>query len=130
MEVIQEQIAVCDFMVADVTTKNANVLYEVGLAHAIGRKVLIICQADPRSAGQHMLFDINGKPHVFYSLLQIEEFDQKFERCIKDIIRGMQASGETGSRDPKAGRNLSRLKGARGGIASTLLGKIRRPRSR
>jgi hypothetical protein len=86
MEAIQEQIAVCDFMVADVTTKNANVLYEVGLAHAIGRKVLIICQAvNPRSVGQDMLFDINGKPHVFYSMMKLEDFDQKFDRCIKAI---------------------------------------------
>jgi nucleoside 2-deoxyribosyltransferase len=130
MEVIQEQIAVCDFMVADVTTKNANVLYEVGLAHAIGRKVLIICQADSRSAGKDILFDINGKPHVFYSPFQIENFDQEFERCIKDIIRGIQAAGEPGSPSRAVARGLGRLAGVRGGLASTLLRKIRKPRSR
>jgi ClpX C4-type zinc finger len=32
------------FVVADLTTKNANVLYEVGMAHTIGRPVVIITQ--------------------------------------------------------------------------------------
>jgi hypothetical protein len=86
MEAVQENIAVCEFMVADVTTKNANVLYEMGLAHAIGRKVLIICQANnAKVAGQDALFDINGKPHVFYSMFKLDEFDKQLDACIKAI---------------------------------------------
>ncbi len=57
------------FVVADLTTKNANVLYEVGMAHTVGKPVIIITQ------------DMQDVP-----------FDLRHRRCIeyKHTPRGCQ----------------------------------------
>jgi len=44
IEDIWTGIASSSFVVADLTTKNGNVLYEVGMAHTVGRPVIIITQ--------------------------------------------------------------------------------------
>jgi hypothetical protein len=44
IEDIWASIVGSTFVVADLTTKNANVLYEVGMAHTVGRPVVIITQ--------------------------------------------------------------------------------------
>lgn len=44
IEDIWASIVGATFVVADLTTKNANVLYEVGMAHTVGRPVVIITQ--------------------------------------------------------------------------------------
>lgn len=59
IEDIWESINVAELIIADVTEKNPNVLYEIGIAHTIGKPVLIITQ------------DINDVP-----------FDLKHYRCI------------------------------------------------
>ena len=41
---ILQQISHCDLIVADLTGCNANVFYELGLAHALGRQVILITQ--------------------------------------------------------------------------------------
>ncbi|WP_159104636.1 ClpX C4-type zinc finger protein [Plantactinospora sp. BB1] len=45
IEDIWEGINTAHFIVADVTDKNPNVLYEIGMAHTIGKPVLIISQS-------------------------------------------------------------------------------------
>lgn len=59
IEDIWASIVSASFVVADLTTKNANVLYEVGMAHTVGRPVVIITQ------------DIDDVP-----------FDLRHRRCI------------------------------------------------
>lgn len=44
MEDIWESINTCELLVADITGKNANAFYEIGMAHAIGKKVILITQ--------------------------------------------------------------------------------------
>ncbi len=59
IEDIWSNIVAATFVVADLTTKNANVLYEVGMAHTVGKPVVIITQ------------DMNDVP-----------FDLRHRRCI------------------------------------------------
>jgi hypothetical protein len=59
IEDIWSGIVGATFIVADLTTKNANVLYEVGMAHTVGRPVIIMTQ------------DMNDVP-----------FDLRHRRCI------------------------------------------------
>lgn len=59
IEDIWSSIVASTFVVADLTTKNANVLYEVGMAHTVGKPVVIITQ------------DMNDVP-----------FDLRHRRCI------------------------------------------------
>jgi hypothetical protein len=48
-QTVQQLVQECDAVIADVTTLSANVMYEVGLAHAQGKKPppLLIWRADP-----------------------------------------------------------------------------------
>ena len=41
---IWEGIVLSEFVLADVTGKNPNVMYEIGMAHTIGKPVIIITQ--------------------------------------------------------------------------------------
>ena len=50
------------FVVADLTGRNPNVLYEVGLAHAIGRKVILLTQDI-----EDVPFDLRHRRCIVYS---------------------------------------------------------------
>lgn len=45
MEEVIEAIAASQIVIADLTGKNANVFYEVGIAHAMGKSVLLLAQS-------------------------------------------------------------------------------------
>lgn len=63
VDVITEQITRSTFLVADTTGKNPNVFYELGYAHALGKKVILITQ----NVGD-IPFDISGLKHIEYAL--------------------------------------------------------------
>lgn len=43
---IWRQIVTADFVIADVTGRNTNVFYELGMAHAVGKPVIILAQSE------------------------------------------------------------------------------------
>jgi len=43
---IWQQIIAADFVIADVTGRNTNVFYELGMAHAVGKPVVILAQSE------------------------------------------------------------------------------------
>jgi nucleoside 2-deoxyribosyltransferase len=45
MDDIQDSIEQADLVVADLTRKNANVFYEVGICHALDKSVLLLAQS-------------------------------------------------------------------------------------
>lgn len=58
---IYNQIAKADLVIADMTGRNANVFYEVGYAHALGKPtVLLTKNADD------IPFDLKHFPHIIY----------------------------------------------------------------
>jgi hypothetical protein len=58
---IYNQIAKADVVVADMTGQNANVFYEVGYAHALDRRVILLTQS-----ASDIPFDFKHYPHVVY----------------------------------------------------------------
>ncbi len=58
---IVNQIAKADIIVADMTGRNPNVYYEVGYAHALGKRVFLLTQ----DAGD-IPFDLKHRPHIVY----------------------------------------------------------------
>ncbi len=61
VDAIFSQIARAQFIVADTTGKNPNVFYEIGYAHALGKKVILLVQD-----AQDIPFDIAGLRHIQY----------------------------------------------------------------
>ena len=58
---IFNQINKADVIVADMTGRNANVFYEVGYAHALGKVVLLVTQLV-----EDIPFDLKHRPHLVY----------------------------------------------------------------
>jgi hypothetical protein len=61
LERIYNQINKADVIVADMTGKNANVFYEVGYAHALGKIVLLLTKSV-----KDIPFDLKHRPHIIY----------------------------------------------------------------
>ena len=59
---IYESIAKAQIVIADITDRNANVFYELGLAHALGKEVILLAQGT-----QHIPFDLLRFRHCIYS---------------------------------------------------------------
>ncbi len=62
MEDVTQSIRSAALIIADVTPDNANVFYEVGYAHAIGKPTILLC--DRRR--ERLPFDISGFRTLFY----------------------------------------------------------------
>ena len=59
-----ERLILCEFAVADLTTANANVFYELGLRHAVRRQSTVMMFAE----GGRLPFDVNGLRALPYKL--------------------------------------------------------------
>lgn len=60
---IWNSIKKCRFVLAELTGKNPNVLYEIGLAHAIGKPVIIITRN-----GDDVPFDLKALRYLYYDV--------------------------------------------------------------
>lgn len=58
---IFNQISKADILIADMSGRNANVFYEVGYAHGIGKKVILLTQSE-----SDIPFDFRHFPHIVY----------------------------------------------------------------
>ena len=60
-----ERLLLCDYAIADLTTANANVFYELGVRHAIRPySTILICSKE----GQNLPFDVRMSRVLYYSL--------------------------------------------------------------
>lgn len=62
LERIFNQISRADLIVADMTGKNPNVFYEVGYAHALGKRTVLLTQE-----ANDIPFDLKHFPHIIYN---------------------------------------------------------------
>lgn len=63
IEDIQRQIESCHVVVAEISTQNPNVFYELGYAHALRKPAILLVR---RSDGPAMPFDIRSYRAIFY----------------------------------------------------------------
>jgi hypothetical protein len=83
MRQIIENVASAEIVVADLTESNPNVLYELGVRHALRRKTILIAQK-----GQELPFDTSSYRTVFYDPVagsQLDAIDQ-----IREIIAAIK----------------------------------------
>ncbi len=60
---VQDAVTRADFVVADLTGMNPNVLYEIGYAHAWGKHVIFLVRSDTR----HVPTDLSGHQFLIYN---------------------------------------------------------------
>ena len=82
---IWQSINTADFVIADISGRNPNVLYELGIAHTLAKPVLIISKnADDipidRSTRRVIIYGQNG-------LHWHEELEMKVTQAVQEIIR-------------------------------------------
>lgn len=82
MEDIWINILQSRFVVADVTGRNANVFYELGLAHAIRKPVILLTQSIA-----DIPFDLNRYHHIVYedNLDGYDVLNQKLKASIREL---------------------------------------------
>ena len=86
MRDVVQGIADADLIVADLTTLNANVFYELGLAHALGIPTVLIAHQE---ASQDIPFDLRQYRTEFY--------DTHFQRA-RTIVESLQELGRLHAR--------------------------------
>ncbi len=80
LERIYNQISKADLLVADMTGRNPNVFYEVGYAHALGKRVILLTRES-----EDIPFDLKHYPHIVYGG-RITELKEELKKRIKWAI--------------------------------------------
>lgn len=89
LERIYSQISKADLLVADMTGKNANVFYEVGYAHALGKNVVLLT-----SVASDIPFDLKHFPHIVYGN-EIKTLRSSLARHLKYLATEEPSRGDT-----------------------------------
>lgn len=76
VEKIRKSIAEADLIVAEITDLNPNVYYEVGLAHALNKPVVLITRSI-----ENVPFDLQGMRHIVYKAAY--DLVQKLSKLVK-----------------------------------------------
>ncbi len=77
---IWDSIQKAQIIIADATDKNPNVFYEMGLAHAIGKDIIIITQSI-----DDIPFDLRHRRLIIYNTNRLEEFGVKLSKTIETL---------------------------------------------
>jgi len=83
---IRKKIEDCDFLIADITEGNPNVLYELGYARALGKKAIHIT----RTKDLH-LADLQGWYFIEYSIDNLQTLSHHLARYISDVVKIVDA---------------------------------------
>ncbi|MCW4011285.1 MAG: hypothetical protein NWF05_11830 [Candidatus Bathyarchaeota archaeon] len=86
VEDIWEQINKARLIVADVTGKNANVFYELGIAHTVGKDTVILTQDE-----NDVPFDL--RHYRFFKYDDTEQGWKELDECLEQILKAK--GGET-----------------------------------
>jgi nucleoside 2-deoxyribosyltransferase len=85
MDEIWQSIEKADLIIADITEHNANVFYELGIAHALEKKVMLIRN---KKGGERIPFDISKWRYIEYELTpkKTEEFKENLSKAYKEFV--------------------------------------------
>ena len=80
MSQVRAKIREARVVIADMTGRNPNVLYEVGYAHALKKKTILLCQNR-----DDIPFDVYGQKHIIYKKKEISKLKKKLRGVLKKI---------------------------------------------
>jgi hypothetical protein len=84
MDDIEKAIRNCSFIIADLTGKNPNVFYEVGMSHILDKKVILLAQSI-----EDVPFDLRHWRHIRYDPSERgqKKLSKKLEKTIKSVLK-------------------------------------------
>jgi len=82
LEKIRNRILESDVIIGDITGRNPNVFYELGLADAYGKPVILVTQESPSDAPS----DVRHLEFIQYDLARHEEFLSKLDNAIHHVF--------------------------------------------
>ncbi len=80
---VTDAIRTSDFVVADVTRQNPNVLYEVGYAHALQRPTILMVNSE---AGKGLPSDLAGFQYIVYDLADLSSLAGHLKRAASAFV--------------------------------------------
>jgi hypothetical protein len=81
VEDIWESICTAKLVVADVTGRNPNVFYELGICHTLGKEVIVLTQSSI-----DVPFDIRHRRFIEYEPDKLVSLKTKLERTVKQVL--------------------------------------------
>jgi len=81
MEDIWESICAARVVVADVTNRNPNVFYELGICHTLGKEVVVITQQP-----QDVPFDIRHRRFIHYTPQKLASLRHDLQQTIQRVL--------------------------------------------
>jgi hypothetical protein len=86
----------CKLVIADCTGRNPNVFYELGVAHTLGKPVIMLTQEIDT-----LPFDVSGKRAIAYNIAfhQIDTFKSKLEKAVLSILPPKASSDASSDED-------------------------------
>lgn len=81
MDQVWQDIRSSDVVVADMTGQNANVFYEMGLAHALGKLIILIKQQD----SPPVPFDLSNHRYVEYDTQDLATLETELSKAFRAV---------------------------------------------
>jgi len=99
---IWDDISRATFVIADITNQTPNVMYEVGLSHAIAKPMLLLSQSIDDTP-----FDVRTRRVLRYSPKEIEKLKKNIGRFVGDILTKYSGDDLASNRATQADRSSS-----------------------
>lgn len=81
MEDVWESICAARIVIADVSDRNPNVFYELGICHTLGKEVVILTQR-----ASDVPFDIRHRRYIEYSTDKLASLRSRLQRTVQRIL--------------------------------------------
>lgn len=91
LQQIYECIEKADIVIAEMTTKNPNVFYETGYAHALGKPTILLAQD-----ASDIPFDLKHFKHLIYRRSQISELKGELKKVLLSTRKEIMSGGGYG----------------------------------
>lgn len=88
MQQVWGSIRQAHVVIADLTGLNANVMYEVGVAHALGKHVIMVTQ-EPGA----MPFDVRGNRWCGYRIDELAALDKWLKTSLAEVLKELTVPG-------------------------------------
>ncbi|MCP4286217.1 MAG: hypothetical protein GY792_17510 [Gammaproteobacteria bacterium] len=89
---IWQQIITADFVIADVTNRNTNVFYELGMAHTVGKPVIILSQRE-----SDVPIDLKTRRWIAYDPEHSDDLAAVLCKSVTQVLEMYQLNGSIGS---------------------------------